>query len=107
MARTESLTKQEVVNSLAAWGAGSLSDQDIYAWADSNYFPVHQEVAPGEHNNVALAIGVILTEFETSKPPYRFNRGIANKFIELILTPPDGLGEIRKRTSDLIASHPN
>ena len=102
MARLESLTKEEVISAIEAWRDGKLSDHEMHIWATNNYFPAHQKVAPGEPNQVALAIGVILTEFECSATPYAFQRTVADCFIELIQTPPDDLAQIKNKVYQII-----
>jgi hypothetical protein len=61
-----------------------MSDEDMHLWAMSNYFPLHQQVAPGDPDHVALAIGIVLTEFERCRPPFPFGREAALRAIDLI-----------------------
>ena len=88
MARTEALSREEVCAVMRAWGAGALSDEDMHLWATNNYFPAHQAVAQTEPDHVAVAIGLVLTEIECTKPPYMFERaGAAVAAVELIEAP--------------------
>lgn len=77
MARTEALTRDEVCAILESWKTGDISDHEMHLWVTANYFPAHQQVAPGEPPQVARAIGVVLTEFECTEPPYKFSRAVA------------------------------
>lgn len=67
-----SITKAMVADVLTAWGNGRLSNEDIHLWALDNYFPfpAAQEMAPGEPSHTGLAIGTILTQFETARSPF-------------------------------------
>jgi hypothetical protein len=69
---------------IQSWGTGSTSDLEMHRWATNNYFPLHQQVAPSEQDHVALAIGIVLTEFECAKLPYPFQRNVAASALEFI-----------------------
>jgi len=84
MAPSEVLSSKVVCSALADWGRGDLSDEQMHFWAINNYFPAHQVVAPNEPDHVALAIGIVLTEFECAKPPYKFDKAVAANALALI-----------------------
>ena len=84
MVPSESLSSEVVCSALGDWGRGHLSDEQMHFWATNNYFPAHQVVAPNEPDQVALAIGIVLTEFECAKPPYKFGRAVAAYALALI-----------------------
>lgn len=77
MPRTEALSREEVCAVIDSWGNGAKTDQEMWLWATNNYFPLHQHIAPGHADQVALSIGIVLTEFECNKPPYPFQRNVA------------------------------
>jgi hypothetical protein len=82
--RSSSLPKSEVRAVIAAWESGAMTDDEMHVWVTNNYFPAHQAVAPGEPDQVALAIGIVLTEFECAQPPYQFSRAAAVHALALI-----------------------
>jgi hypothetical protein len=84
MAPSEVLSSEVVCSALADWRRGDLSDEQMHFWAINNYFPAHQVVAPNEPDHVALAIGIVLTEFECTKPPYKFDKAVAANALALI-----------------------
>ena len=65
-----------------------MSDELLHVWATNNYFPLHQAVAPGSPDQVALAIGIVLTAFECTRPPYPFGRDVVDRGIRLIRSSP-------------------
>ena len=84
MPTPEVLTSELVCAAIGRWAIGDLSDEQMRLWATNNYFPAHQVVAPNEPDHVALAIGVVLTEFECAKPPYKFGKVVAASALALI-----------------------
>lgn len=78
------LSSEVVCAALGDWGRGDLSDEQMHFWAMNNYFPAHQVVAPNEPNHVALAIGMVLTEFECAEAPYKFDKAVAANALALI-----------------------
>jgi hypothetical protein len=80
---------KEVCDIIAAWRDGAMSDEALHLWATNNYFPLHQPVAPGSPDQVALAIGIVLTEFECTRPPYPFGRDVADFAIHFIAATPE------------------
>jgi hypothetical protein len=101
MARTEALTREEVCAVIQSWGTGTTPDLEMHLWATNNYFPLHQQVAPGEPDRVALAISIVLTEFECAKPPYPFKRNVAAFALEFIRAQD---WEFEQRKSDFYDS---
>lgn len=104
MARTEALTRHEVCAAIQSWGAGASSDEDMQLWATNNYFPLHQHVAPGEPDSVAIAIGLVLTEFECARPPYPFPRSIAAHALALINAQESEFEELKSSFYASLAS---
>ena len=84
MVKPQILSREVVCETIGAWGKGAISDEEMHLWATNNYFPLHQQVAPGHPEHVALAIGIALTEFECTTPPYQFGRDVALRAIALI-----------------------
>jgi hypothetical protein len=83
------LSRDAVCFTILSWGTGVLTDEEMYLWATNNYFPAHQQVAPGEPDHVALAIGITLTEFECARPPYKFGREVAASAVAFINAEPN------------------
>lgn len=77
MKPSEILSREVVCSAIGDWGRGDLSDEQMHFWATNNYFPAHKVVAPNEPDHVALAIGIVLTEFECAAPPYKFDKAVA------------------------------
>ena len=73
----------------------------MHLWATNNYFPLHQQVAPGQPDRVALAIGIVLTEFECAKLPYPFQRNVATAAIAFMMAQDS---EFEQRRSDFYDS---
>ena len=90
------LSREVVCSAVGDWGRGDLSDEQMHFWAMNNYFPAHQVVAPNEPNHVALAIGIVLTEFECAAPPYKFDKAVAASALALI---DSGAAEFEERKS--------
>jgi hypothetical protein len=107
MARTEALTHEEVCAVIQSWGTGTASDLEMHLWATNNYFPLHQQVAPGQPDRVALAIGIVLTEFECAKPPYPFQRNVAAAALAFILARDSEFEQRRSDFDDSLASGGN
>lgn len=95
MVPSEVLSSEVVCSALGDWGMGDLSDEQMHFWATNNYFPAHQVVAPNESDHVALAIGIVLTEFECARPPYKFDKAVAANAVALINSDANEL-EARK-----------
>jgi hypothetical protein len=70
LTRTMDLPSTEVISTIEAWRDGTLSDAEMRLWTINNYFPLHQRVAPNEPEHVALAIGIVLNEFEHAQAPW-------------------------------------
>jgi hypothetical protein len=107
MARTKALTRDEVCTVIQSWGAGATSDQEMHLWATNNYFPLHQQVAPGEPDRVALAIGIVLTEFECAKPPYPFRSNVATFALALIRAQDSEFEQLKRDFYESLASSNN
>lgn len=107
MARTEALTREEVCAAIQLWATGTRSDLEMHLWATNNYFPLHQQVAPGQPDRVALAIGFVLTEFERAKPPYPFQRNVGATALAFIMAQESEFGRRRSDFYDSLASSKN
>jgi hypothetical protein len=84
MARTETITREELIAVIDSWASGVISDNEMHYWALNNYFPLHQSVAPEEPKHVALAIGIVLTEIECANPPQTISRNLASYALALV-----------------------
>lgn len=105
MVPSESLFSEVVCSTLGDWGRGGLSDEQMHFWATNNYFPAHQVVAPNEPDHVALAIGIVLTEFECAKRPYKFGRTVAAYALALIEADANGFEACKAKFFDSLRLH--
>jgi len=105
MVPSESLSSEVVCSALGDWGRGDLSDEQMHFWATNNYFPAHKVVAPNEPDHVALAIGIVLTEFECANPPYKFGRAVAPYALALIESDANEFEALRAEFFDSLRLH--
>jgi hypothetical protein len=76
----------------------------MHLWSMNNYFPLHQQVAPGEPDRVARAIGIVLTEFECAEPPYPFQRNVAALALALLSAQESEFDERQRDFYSSVAS---
>lgn len=91
----DEITKDQCESLLRAWGEGRISNKDICDWAELNYLPLTQKLAPGYPNHIGFALGIILSEFEMSS--LDSNQSVktgADAAIEFLNTP---ISEFRVR----------
>ena len=66
--RRSSITRLELEHEIEAWGSGAVSSSQLCEWVEANYFPLHQEVGPGEPPRTQKTMHSILNAFEHALP---------------------------------------
>jgi len=90
------ITREELENVLRAWGDGSMSNKEIHSWAETNFYPLTQKLAPGCQRHTEFAMFIIQNEFDSSEPMLTSAKG-AEDAIKFLNTSVADFGNQMRR----------